>query len=126
MDAQLDIRGRPAVSLWTYNMTSVDVPSFYMDVHRVAMEVHQLLYGRTTLHKWMSISFSMGALHDIRGRPGVSLWTYSVWPWMSTRYYMDVQHNIHGRSSVSIWTYNVWQWTSSNYYIVVQHYIRGR
>ena len=47
--------------------------SFSMDVQRVAVAVHHLLYGRTTFHKCMSISFPMDERHDIRGRPSVSI-----------------------------------------------------
>ena len=96
-----------------------------MNVQRVAMDVHQLLYGRTTLHKWTSTSYYMDAQPYIRGRPPVSIWTYIVRPWTSTSYCKDVHHNIHGRPSVSIWTYNVWPWTSISYYMDVQYYISG-
>ena len=73
MDVQHYISGRPSVSVWTHNITSVDVHQFLyrcttfgrgrpsvticnitsMDVHqflyrRMAVDVHQLLYGRTT------------------------------------------------------------------------------
>ena len=78
----------------------------------MVMDIHQLLYGRVTLHKWTFISFSMDVQHDIRGRPRVSIWTYNMWPWTSTSYYMDVQHYIRGRLAVSIWTYKVRPWTS--------------
>ena len=61
-----------------------------MDVQRLAVDVHQLLYGRAILHKWTFISFSMDVQHDISGRRPVYLWTYNVWPWPSTIYYMDV------------------------------------
>ena len=94
-----------------------------MNVQCVAMDVHQLLYGRVTLHKWTSISFYMDVLHDIRERPRVSIWTYNMWPWTSTSYYMDVQHYICGRPPVSTWTYNVRPWTSTRYYKDVQHNI---
>ena len=96
-----------------------------MDVQGVAVDVHQLLYRRPTLHKWTSISFSMNVLHDIRGRPRVSIWAYNMWPWTSTSYYMDVQSYIRGRPPVSIWTYNMWSWTSTTYCMNVQHFISG-
>ena len=38
----------------------------------MAVDVHQLLYGRTTLHKWTSISFSKDVQHNICVRPPVS------------------------------------------------------
>ena len=122
-----------------------------MDVQHVAMDVRQLLYGCTTLHKWTSISFSMDVLHDILGRPPV-LWTNNVWPWTSTSYYMDVPHYISGRQSVSLRTYNItsvdvhlflyertmcghgcppvtiwtYKWTSISFYMDVLHDIRER
>ena len=73
-----------------------------MDVQRLAVDVHQLIYGRAILHKWTFISFSMDVQHDIRGRPPVSLWTYKVWSRTSTTYYMNVQHFISGCPSVSL------------------------
>ena len=73
----------------------------------MAMDVRQLLYGRKTLHKWTSISFSIDVLHHILGRPPVSIWTYNVWPWTSTSYYMDVPHYISERQSVSLRTYKI-------------------
>ena len=111
-----------------------------MNVQCVAMDVHQLLYGRITLHEWTSISFYMDVLHDIRGRPRVSIWTYNMWPWTSVSYYMDVQHYISGRPSVSLWTYyttslDVPQFLYGRttcgrgrpcYYMDVPHYISGR
>ena len=107
----------------------------------MAVDVHQLLYRRPTLHKWTSISFSMNVLHDIRGRPRVSIWTYNMWPWTSTSYYMDVQSYIRGRPPVSIWTYNLTsvdvhhllyerttfhKWISISFFMDVRHYIHGR
>ena len=49
MDVQNYISGRPSVSLWTYNITSVDV--------------HLFLYERTTCG---------------HGRPPVTIWTCNI------------------------------------------------
>ena len=126
LDVSLDIRRRPSVSVWTNNMTSVDVHKFlygrktcgygrppvtiwtynkwtsihfYMDVLHVAVDIHQLLYGRTTLHPWTSTSSYMD--NNVR-------------PWTSTSYYEDVQQKIDGRSSSSIRMCNDWPWTSTS------------
>ena len=96
-----------------------------MNVQCVAMDVHQLLYGRITLHKWTSISFCMDVLHDIRGRPRVSIWTYNMWPWTSVSYYMDVQHYISGHPSVSLWTYYTTSLVVPRFYMDVQHVAVG-
>ena len=85
IDVQYYISG--SVSLWTYNMTSVDAPpSFSMDVQRVA--VHHLLYGR----------------HFISVCPSVSLWTYDMT-------YVDVHQCLYerttcgrGRPPVTLWS----------------------
>ena len=62
MVVQHNIRGRPPVSLWMYNVWPWTYTSYYMVV--------QL---------------------NIRRCPPVSLWTYNVWPRTSINYYMDIQ-----------------------------------
>ena len=92
-----------------------------MDVHRISVDVHHLLYGRTTFHKWMSISFSIDVRYDIYGRPPVSIWTYHVWPWTSTTYDIDVQNYINGCPSVSVRTFNMQQSNPTSFFTDVQH-----
>ena len=73
MDVQNYESGHPSVSLWAYNITPVDIHLFLYErttcghgrppvtiwTYNVAVDVHQLLYGPTTLHPWTSTSFNM-------------------------------------------------------------------
>ena len=85
-----------------------------MNVPRVAMDIHQLPYGRATLYKWTLIRISMDVQHDIRGRPPVSIWTYNVcrarppvtiWSYSITS--TDVHQFLYGRRTLIVWTYNM-------------------
>ena len=102
-----------------------------MDVQRLAVDVHQLLYGRAILHKSTFISFSMDVQHDISGRRPVYLWTYNVWQWPSTIYYMDVNGIYVQRLAVDVYQllYGraiLHKWTLISFSMDVQHDISGR
>ena len=147
------IRGRSSVSVWTYNMTSVDVHQFLYGrttfgrgrppvtiCNITSMDVDQFLYRRTTYGRgrppvtiWSynitSVDvhqFLYGCTMSGRGRPPVSLWTYNVWPRTSTNYYLDIQRaaeDIH-QDQYGCTTLDAWTFISLS--VDKRHDIRGR
>ena len=103
MGEQHDIRGRPSVSVWTYNKRPWTNNSYCMDVHMTSLDVHQFLYRRRTCD---------------RGRPSVSIWTYNI-------RFVDKHQFLYRRlicdsegPPVSIQTYNM---TSTSCPVDVKH-----
>ena len=129
MDVQYYISGRSSVSLWTFNMTSMDVPQFpyrRTTCGRGRPPLTQFLHGRRTLHPWTSTSFYMDVQRVVMDVHQLLYGRTNLHKWTSISFSMGVQHYIRGRPPISIRTYNVWPWTSTSYYMDVHHSISGR